>query len=188
MKIFCAVMTSSSILTVSGPSNRACPLNKVHPSMPCRYFSTPWRALPEIASFRAFTRAMSMRTGPSRRTPNSPPRRAKVRRVGARHERLGRHAPGIDAGAAEVFAFDQRHLHAGGDEASHQWRPGLPGPDHDRIEMAGHGSHPMWLNRGTSESFMAVVPFISNAVAESRSRTPTGSPSCRLSAVRISAR
>ena len=83
----------------------------------------------------------------------------QVGRVGARYERLGRHATGIDARAAEVLAFDQRHLHAGSDEASHQRRPGLPGPDHDRIEIADHGSHPTmslaclwWI------VFMLVVP------------------------------
>ena len=59
-----------------------------------------------------------------------------VRGVGARDQRLGRHAAGVDAGAAEQLALDQRDRHAGGGQPAGERRPGLAGADDDRVEGA----------------------------------------------------
>jgi hypothetical protein len=57
-----------------------------------------------------------------------------VRCIGARDQGLGRHAAGVDAGAAEQLALDQRDPHAGGGQAADQRRPGLAGADDDGVE------------------------------------------------------
>src|SRR3546814_6876722 len=50
---------------------------------------------------------------------------------------LGRHAAGVDAGAAEQLAFDQRDRAARLRQPPGQRRTGLPGTDDDRVEAAG---------------------------------------------------
>ena len=65
-----------------------------------------------------------------------PPRR--LRRIGARHQRLGRRAAGVDAGAADEIALDDRDLHAGAGQPQCQSRPGLTGANYDRV-VVGHG-------------------------------------------------
>ena len=60
--------------------------------------------------------------------------------IGAGDQRLGRHAAGVDAGAAEQLALDQRDLHAGAGQPPGERRPGLPGADDDRVESLGHFS------------------------------------------------
>src|SRR3546814_10711253 len=50
---------------------------------------------------------------------------------------LGRHAAGVDAGAAEPLAFDQRDRAARLRQPPGQRRTGLPGTDDDRVEAAG---------------------------------------------------
>ena len=52
---------------------------------------------------------------------------------------LGRNAAVIDAGAAEVFALDQRDLPAALREARLEERAGLAGADDDCIEALRHG-------------------------------------------------
>ena len=59
-------------------------------------------------------------------------------RIGARDQCLGRRASGIDTGAAKELAFDNRHLPTRACEAPSERRPGLPGPDDDRIKFV-HG-------------------------------------------------
>src|SRR5438876_31354 len=58
----------------------------------------------------------------------------KMRGIGARHHRLGRHAAGVDAGAADELALDQRDAHAGGLEPADERRAGLAGADDDGVE------------------------------------------------------
>src|SRR5262249_16891483 len=67
------------------------------------------------------------------------PTPGEMRRIGARDQRLGRHAPRVDAGTAEELALDQRDLHAGPGEAPAERWPGLAGPDDDGVEGLGHG-------------------------------------------------
>ena len=62
--------------------------------------------------------------------------------IGARHQGLGRGAAGIDAGAADQVAFDDRHLHAGAGETERQRRPGLAGADDDRVVVGHRCSRP----------------------------------------------
>jgi hypothetical protein len=62
----------------------------------------------------------------------------QMSRIGARDQRLGGRASGIDACAAEELALDDGHLMASSDEPPRQRRPGLSCPDDDRI-MIGHG-------------------------------------------------
>ena len=64
----------------------------------------------------------------------------RVRRIGARHQRLGRLAPGVYAGAAHEMPLDDRDLHPRlMQPPRHRW-PRLPGPDDDGVERAGrHG-------------------------------------------------
>ena len=59
----------------------------------------------------------------------------QMRGVGARDHRLGRDAAGVDAGAAEPTALDDRDLHAGAGEAAGDERPGLPGADDDGVVL-----------------------------------------------------
>src|SRR5207248_1902836 len=106
IKIRGAVSVASPTETVSGPTNRACAVKTVQCSVPRSQASTSPRDLAEIAAAPAWTPAMSTRTGPSKAKPYSSPRR--MRGLGAGDQRLGRHAAGIDAGAAESFALDDR--------------------------------------------------------------------------------
>ena len=55
----------------------------------------------------------------------------EVRGIGAGDQRLGRHAAGVDAGAAEELALDERDLHAGAGQPAGERRPGLAGADDD---------------------------------------------------------
>ena len=59
-----------------------------------------------------------------------------MRGIGAGDQRLGRRAAGVDAGAAEQVALDQRDLHAGAGQPAGERRPGLAGADDDRVEGA----------------------------------------------------
>src|SRR5205085_6163266 len=60
------------------------------------------------------------------------------RGIGAGDGRLGGHAAGVDAGAAEQMALDQGHRHPGGGEPAGERRAGLPGTNDDRIERPAH--------------------------------------------------
>src|SRR5947207_3806677 len=62
----------------------------------------------------------------------------EVRGIGTGDERLGGHAAGVDAGAAEQMALDQGHRHPGGGKPAGERRAGLPGADDDRIERPAH--------------------------------------------------
>ena len=63
-----------------------------------------------------------------------------VRGVGAGDQRLGGHAAGVHAGAAEQLALDERDRHAGGRQAARQRRTRLAGADDDGVE-APHRRH-----------------------------------------------
>jgi hypothetical protein len=62
----------------------------------------------------------------------------QLRRVGACHQRLGRDAARVDAGAAEKLALDDRHFHPCSREACRQRRSSLARADHDRVESHRH--------------------------------------------------
>jgi len=62
----------------------------------------------------------------------------QVRSVGARHQRLGRDAAGVNAGAAEVLALDDCHFHAGGRKPRCKRRPRLARANDDRVETYVH--------------------------------------------------
>jgi hypothetical protein len=57
----------------------------------------------------------------------------EMRRIGARDQRLGWSAAGIDAGAAENLAFDDGDLPTRGYQPPCQSRSGLSGADDDRV-------------------------------------------------------
>src|SRR6185312_14411226 len=57
---------------------------------------------------------------------------------GAGDQGLGGRAAGIDAGAAEILALDQRHRHPGLTQPLGQRRAGLAGADDDGVGRAGH--------------------------------------------------
>ena len=61
------------------------------------------------------------------------------RRMGRRDECLGRRATGIDAGAAHLVAFDQRHPFAGRSQPGRHRRASLTCPDHNAVECLTHG-------------------------------------------------
>ena len=63
--------------------------------------------------------------------------------IGAGDQRLGRHAAGVDAGAAEQVPLDDGHGHAGLGQSRGQRGPGLPGADDDGVEAPGHGLNPV---------------------------------------------
>ena len=73
-----------------------------------------------------------------------------VRGAGARHQRLGRDAAVVDAGAAEVLALDQRRLHAGLGQADGEGRSGLAAADDDRVVASAHAWVPPWASRSSS--------------------------------------
>lgn len=58
--------------------------------------------------------------------------------VRAGHQRLGWDAPGVDAGAADQFALDDRDALPGGGQPSRKRGSGLAGTDDDRVEMFAH--------------------------------------------------
>ncbi len=58
----------------------------------------------------------------------------EMRRIGAGHQRLGRLAAGVDAGAAHMLALDDGDGLARVVEASGKRWPGLAGADDDRVE------------------------------------------------------
>src|SRR6266850_7248948 len=60
-------------------------------------------------------------------------------RASARDQRLGGNAAGVDAGAAELLALDDRSLQAFLVEARAERRRRLADTDDDRIEALGHG-------------------------------------------------
>ena len=68
---------------------------------------------------------------------------SEMRRIGAGDQRLRRRAAGIDAGAAEELPLDQRDFHSRPREPIGERRAGLPGPDDDCVEAAGHCGAPM---------------------------------------------
>ena len=68
-KIRGAVSVSSPTAMVRSPVKRACPRISVQPLMPAIQSSRPLRELADTLSARAFTRAMSTRTGASTMTP-----------------------------------------------------------------------------------------------------------------------
>ena len=139
MKIRGAVSCSSPTRTVSGPSNRAWPWMTVQPSMPRSHFSTPARALAETASARALTLPMSICDVAVQHDAVVGGAPREMRRVRAGDQRLGRHAAGVHAGAAEQLALDERDRHAGAGQPAGERRSGLAGPDDDGVE-ALHGS------------------------------------------------
>jgi hypothetical protein len=61
-----------------------------------------------------------------------------VRRVGARHHRLGGRAAVVHAGAAELVPLHHGDFHAGTGEARSEGRPGLAGADDEGVEASGH--------------------------------------------------
>ena len=67
----------------------------------------------------------------------------QVRGVGAGDQRLGGHAPGVDARPAEQRPLDQRHLHAGAREPPGERRPRLPRADDDGVERRHSAAAPI---------------------------------------------
>ena len=59
-----------------------------------------------------------------------------LRGISAGHQRLGRRAAGVDAGAAKAVALDHRHTPASLGQAVGKRRPGLAGADDDSVEFA----------------------------------------------------
>ena len=59
--------------------------------------------------------------------------------LGGVEQRLGRDAPVVQAGAADLVLLDQRHGHAELRGSEQQAYPPLPPEDHD-VEVVGHGS------------------------------------------------
>src|ERR1700746_386669 len=98
---------------------------------------SPFRDAATIASLRALTRRMSMPTSPPIATPYSAGAPRGPGGIGARYQRLGRGAAGIDASAADEMALDDSHLHPGARQAECQRWSGLAGADDDRVEV-GH--------------------------------------------------
>ncbi len=105
--------------------------------MPPSQPSTLAREFPTTLSLRAMTAAKSTPTGPAL-TPKSRGAPREVGGIGAGDQGLGRRAAGVDAGAADELALDQRDLLPGGGEAAGHRRPGLAGADHDGVEAAVH--------------------------------------------------
>ena len=90
-----------------------------------------------MSSLRALTFAMSTLIGPvADPVFGAAPRQVSGVRAG--HQRLGRDASGVDAGAADQFALDHRDALPGCRQSTRQRRPGLPGANDDRVEMLCH--------------------------------------------------
>ena len=75
-----------------------------------------------------------------------------MRRIGARDQRLGRRAAGVDASPADQIALDQRDLLPGRRKPADHRRAGLPRADHDRVEMAAHRSAQMQAKNRIEQS------------------------------------
>ena len=82
-----------------------------------------------------------------------------VHRVGARDQRLGRRAAGVDAGAAEAAALDDGDPLACACQPSGEGRPRLSGANDDRI-IVGH----------------AVLPGLDDAFRLEHDRATRGAP------------
>ena len=82
----------------------------------------------ETASARALPWACRSRTSPLEDDAVVGGPAGEMCRVGAGHQRLRRHAAGVDAGPAEQLAFDDRHRHAGARSGGRRamGRPGRP--------------------------------------------------------------
>ena len=83
---------------------------------------------------RALTRFMSTRDRPPSDDAEIGGAARQVGGIGAGDQRLGRDAAGVDAGAAEELALDERDGHARGGQPAGQRRSGLAGADDDRVE------------------------------------------------------
>ena len=70
----------------------------------------------------------------------------EMSRIGARDQRLGRRAAGVDASPTDQIALDERDLLARRRKPADHRRSSLPGADHDRIEMAVHRSAQMMMS------------------------------------------
>src|SRR5215470_6170317 len=55
--------------------------------------------------------------------------------IGARYQRFGRDAAGVDAGSAEQFSLDDGDLHSGFDQAGGERWSRLPCSDDDGVEV-----------------------------------------------------
>src|SRR5436190_1616602 len=75
-----------------------------------------------------------------------PPTLMKMRGIRAGHKRFGRHAAGVDAGAAEQVPLDQGHRHPGSGEAAGERRARLPGANDDRVKTPAHRNTVMMKN------------------------------------------
>ena len=104
-----------------------------------------------MASLRAFTAFMSTldRAADGHAVVRGAAR--QVRRIGARDQRLGRGAAGIDAGAAEKLALDDGDLPACGHQPPRQRGSGLPGADDDRV-IVRHDRPPVCARRSTKHA------------------------------------
>jgi len=63
----------------------------------------------------------------------------EVRGIGARHQRLGRRAAGVDARAAEAMALDDSNALTCSRQPVRQRGAGLAGANNDGVEL-GHGA------------------------------------------------
>ncbi len=104
----------------------------------------------------------------------------EMRGIGAGHQRLGRHAAGVDAGAAEQVALDHRHRHAGGGQPPGERRPGLSGADDDRVEAPAHRTATtirIAATMATASSIKAAGASLPNAAASlARTAAPPSVP------------
>ena len=116
-------------------TKRAWPLDD-RAAAPCRAASPRRRARAstDTLSARALTRCHVDADGAVDRhaVVGGAPR--EMRGIGAGDQRLGRHAAGVDAGAAEQLALDERDRHAGRGQPAGKRRAGLAGADDDRVE------------------------------------------------------
>ena len=121
--------------TVRGATKRASPTITSVFASPRIHASTPSRDLRTMPSLRAFTRAMSTRMSPAIEAELCAAAR-EVNRARAGHQRLGRHAADVDAGAAEGAAFDDDAAQTFPAAARGQRRAGLAGADDDGINAS----------------------------------------------------
>ena len=86
------------------------------------------RAFVETVSSRALTAFMSTRDRAAIDDAVIRAAARQMRGIGAGDQRLGRHAAGVDAGAAEQLALDHRDLHAGRGQPPASDGPAWPAP------------------------------------------------------------
>ena len=67
---------------------------------------------------------------------------SEVGDIGAGDQGLGRAAAGVDTGASEEAALDDRHLRAGGGQPDRERRAGLAAADDDCVEALGGHARP----------------------------------------------